>query len=578
MTGKELAERSTDAKPLGFGKRSVGGIVLIFLLNLFGFWLLLPAALLALSFFIDGALSLKSLSIGPLLLSYLVAAAFLVSGLLLSLYSILIFAYFGDGMPIASLPPTQLVDKGPYSRSRHPIYLGYTVSLIGLGVFFGSAAFLFIVLPAFTLGWVAYAYLYEERVLGRRYGDSYGRYKQSAPLLFSIDSLRRGKETIKHSITFMVTSVIFKAVNRIFFDVEVTGDPTPRVESPIIVMANHANYLDPFIINAVAVGTYPLPRYSPVGIGVVRESLRMLQNRTSLAMFPEGERSWDARPLLLGDTVVRFLQKASVPIMVVSLSGNYNAWPRWARRPRRAKIRVHFHPPFVLSPNMSVEENKKFLSEKLRSPGKSYDEAIEVKGKNLVRGLPLLLWRCPLCMTNESLRVEKGNRLRCSECYSTWELTRNYHLNLLGGSSDQEFRGEKALSDWYALIKDLEELTPMAMKYDFLHDGERAYLESGQVKYSCLHGLKKDFSHRGRVVLTDRRLVFFDKGRLLFDELSEIGRVVVEGNNRVELGFNDRVISIGFKDESPLKWQVYISRARAGAGSSRAKATAAGSD
>jgi hypothetical protein len=64
MTGKELAERSANAKPLDVRSRSVGGIVLIFLLNLIGFWLLLPASLLALSFFIDGVLSLGSLSIG----------------------------------------------------------------------------------------------------------------------------------------------------------------------------------------------------------------------------------------------------------------------------------------------------------------------------------------------------------------------------------------------------------------------------------------------------------------------------------------------------------------------------------
>lgn len=602
MTGKELAERSADAKPLGLEGRSIGGIVLIFLLNLLGFWLLLPAALLGLSFFIDGVLSLNSLSVGPTLLSYPVAAVLLVLGLLLSLYSILIFAYFGDGMPIASLPPTQLVTKGPYSRSRHPIYLGYTVSLIGVSIFVKSASFLFIVLPAFTLGWIVYALLYEERVLGRRYAERYASYKQFVPLLFSIESLRRGEQKIKHSVTFMVTSVVFKAVNRFLFDVEVTGDPAPSVESPIIVMANHANYLDPFIINAylkeyvrcsttetvfrnplarkyfVAVGTYSLARYNPVGIGAIRDSLRILKANTSLALFPEGERSWDATPLFLGDTVVRFLQKTSRPITVVNLSGNYNAWPRWARWPRRTKIKLHFHPPFVLSPKKSTEENKELLSKKLYSPGKSYDDSIEVNGKNLARGLPLLLWRCPLCMTNDSLHVEKENHVRCGACDSIWELKRNYHLNLLVNSSDRKPPAAQSLSEWYALIENAEEPAPIAKSYDFLQEDEKAYLESGQVKYSCFNKLKKRFSHKGRIVLTDRRLVFFGKGRVMFDELSDIGRVVIEGNNRVELGFAGKVISIRFKDESPLKWQAYISRAKADAGVSRIKTGAVDSD
>jgi 1-acyl-sn-glycerol-3-phosphate acyltransferase len=479
------------------------------------------------------------------------------------------------------------VDVGPYSRSRHPIYLGYTISLIGLGVYVGSASFLLIVLPTFTLCWVAYALLHEERVLGRRYGDLYARYRQSAPLLFSISSFRKQGERVEHPVIHMLTLVVFRVVNRIFFDVEVTGDPNPAVEFPLVVVANHATYLDTFIISAyvkervrcmstesvfrnpivrkycLAMGAFPHARYKPLIIGPIRQALEMLGQGISVGSYPEGERSWDGEPLDVPDAVVKYLHKAARPVLAINMSGNYNVFPRWARRPRRGKIKLHFHAPFVLSKDKSLAENKRILLEKIHGPGKSYDETIQVKGKNLARGLPLLLWRCPLCGTNDSLLVERGVHLRCGECDGRWKLESNYRLTLLGDSVDSMKHAPETLSGWYGLIKGPKDIAPITMDYGFLLEDEKAYLESGQVRYSCFRGLTRLFSHKGRIVLTDRRLIFFDKKRVLSDELSEINNTAIEGNGRIELGFPDKVISIRLKHESPLKWQAYIRRAKA---------------
>jgi len=206
------------------------------------------------------------------------------------------------------------------------------------------------------------------------------------------------------------------------------------------------------------------------------------------------------------------------------------------------------------------------LHERLHSPGTSYDESVWVKGKHPAKGLPLLLWRCPLCKTNDSLHVENGVYLRCGACDSRWELKRNYHLKLLSNSSDREAPEAKTLSDWYALIKEVQDISPADLTCDFIEEGERAYLESGRVRYSSYDKLKRCFCYQGELILTDRRLIFVDGEQVLSDALSDIEKVVIEGNNCVELGFSDKMISIKFNHESPLKWQAYIDRIRAVAG------------
>lgn len=77
---------------------------------------------------------------------------------------------------------TGLVTTGPYRVVRHPIYLGLSVSTIGLTVAFGNApAFLVVlssVVPSFR--WRA---LVEERLLIGVFGAQYGSYRENTKMI-----------------------------------------------------------------------------------------------------------------------------------------------------------------------------------------------------------------------------------------------------------------------------------------------------------------------------------------------------------------------------------------------------------
>lgn len=70
-----------------------------------------------------------------------------------------------------------LVTDGPYRISRHPMYLGMTVSLAGLAVLLGSVTPA-IVIPAFVWVMAKEFIPVEEQAMEETFGDAWREYKK----------------------------------------------------------------------------------------------------------------------------------------------------------------------------------------------------------------------------------------------------------------------------------------------------------------------------------------------------------------------------------------------------------------
>jgi protein-S-isoprenylcysteine O-methyltransferase Ste14 len=88
--------------------------------------------------------------------------------------------------------PPELITKGVFQYSRHPIYLGALLAYLGLLIF----TFSLISLGFLVIIWIFYDILasYEERMLLNLYGNAYEEYKDSVPKWFSILRLDRSKK------------------------------------------------------------------------------------------------------------------------------------------------------------------------------------------------------------------------------------------------------------------------------------------------------------------------------------------------------------------------------------------------
>lgn len=87
-------------------------------------------------------------------------------------------ASFDHGSP---LPSPLLVTNGVYRWLPHPMYTGFTLTVLGLAMFFQSPGALWLAVPATALGSAALVFGYERPALERRFGAAAHEYRWLPP-------------------------------------------------------------------------------------------------------------------------------------------------------------------------------------------------------------------------------------------------------------------------------------------------------------------------------------------------------------------------------------------------------------
>jgi hypothetical protein len=102
--------------------------------------------------------------------------------------------------------------------------------------------------------------------------------------------------------------------------------------------------------------------------------------------------------------------------------------------------------------------------------------------------MTLLLWRCPVCGTNDALQYQvrwfRPDHLRCSHCSTLWEVRRvigeDYRLRVIAGEIAPAGL-ELPLAEWYDRMKAAFKLEPLGDQPVELGSDEVLYLEGTQV-------------------------------------------------------------------------------------------------
>lgn len=109
--------------------------------------------------------------------------SFVIWGIPLLLWGYLQYRYVGryrhpraGGSSGMDVPPDQIVDTGPYSFCRNPMYLGHVIFMAGLAITFWSwIAFILLIVRAV---WFHSRVLNDERRLHLRFGQPYAEFCQ----------------------------------------------------------------------------------------------------------------------------------------------------------------------------------------------------------------------------------------------------------------------------------------------------------------------------------------------------------------------------------------------------------------
>lgn len=199
--------------------------------------------------------------------------------------------------------------------------------------------------------------------------------------------------------------------------------------------------------------------------------------------------------------------------------------------------------------------------------------------------IPLLLWRCPLCATNDALthtaRWPRRDRVNCAHCHARWQVRRavgdNFYLELTSAAPPVE----RSITAWYDEMKKGLHLAEIRDPQSDLGPGEPLYLASRPAELwlgpeSPAGGGESEgvgtLASRGRLFLTGRRLLWMGDTHRAFP-LESITRASTILTLGMAVSCGRELFFFRFLGESPLKWVTYLSLVGAQTGAGRRLAT-----
>jgi hypothetical protein len=207
-----------------------------------------------------------------------------------------------------------------------------------------------------------------------------------------------------------------------------------------------------------------------------------------------------------------------------------------------------------------------------------------------------LLWRCPLCTSNDALRHRsrflQPDQVTCTICGAQWRVRRvlgdNYYLKIThpGANGSAYPSGfELSITGWYDLMKQTVQLEALPEPPDLLEPGENLYLASGLATLWVeaepeirpdpgadlpVHSAADALVGTGSLYLTNRRILWHQPARAAEQPedcpeyqtftypLGQVNGIHTILNLGLFLVVGTQLFTLRFASESPLKWVTYM--------------------
>ncbi|MHB1454227.1 MAG: 1-acyl-sn-glycerol-3-phosphate acyltransferase [Saccharofermentanales bacterium] len=252
-----------------------------------------------------------------------------------------------------------------------------------------------------------------------------------------------GKKPLHVLYAFSVYVMRFYA--KLFLNVKWDIDPEIfRLDRPLIVIANHPSYFDPFLAacavypieaNFLAADNYfrkPLTRWLITKVGAIpkvqfradpramKAMIKVIKRHGALGIFPEGTRSIHGRRMPVEETFTKFIKKMEADVVCVNSKGAYMTWPRWSQSGiRRGRITIHAS---VLATGDEIRESSLAELHGRIIAALDFDEykmqqadPFLYRSKAPASGLHNILHQCPRCGAEWVMKTS-GCSLYCTAC------------------------------------------------------------------------------------------------------------------------------------------------------------------
>jgi hypothetical protein len=289
------------------------------------------------------------------------------------------------------------------------------------------------------------------------------------------------------------------------------------------------------------IGIVPVSRNDAA---VVRAIFKMIKAERKITIYPEGGRRWDGRPIPWIPSTMKLYRRTGLPVYPVVVHGSYVAWPRWAKYPRPARIKLDFRPPMTVGKDEPLDAATRRLQEPV-----NFDDAIvddDVKPRWAYRpavGIHILLYRDPVTGKSGDVFTPDGYVVKNREGSMCYKMLPDSTLR------DEHSGDVVTTGDLYARIKSLP-----------LPRNANGSIVSNlvDVQFSSSYPDFQQWGNREATLHDDAILI--DGVEQPKWPLEEALSVQIERNWKLQINYQSGILQLGFLHEgSALQWLNHLS-------------------
>ena len=317
------------------------------------------------------------------------------------------------------------------------------------------------------------------------------------------------------------------------------------LKGPVYYVATEDIFSMGWISNVIRWIIAPIPiRKQTTDINAVMNCIRVAREGGTIAMAPEGNRTYSGRTEYMNPAVAGLARKMKLPIALFRIEGGYGVEPRWTDGRRKGPIKAYVSQ--VIEPEQYLTMSNEDLAATI-AKGLYVDEAQAggpyVSNKR-AEYLERAVYVCPFCGLAEF--ESHGNEITCKACGRTVTYGKDKVLSGVGFAFPFRFVGQ-----WYDYQKD--------------------YVNQMDVTQYAAKPLFRDMANISEVIVYRKKVLLWENAgialygdRVVFNEnreaelvipFAEADAVTVLGRNKLNIYYNKKIYQLkGGKRFNALKY------------------------
>lgn len=185
----------------------------------------------------------------------------------------------------------------------------------------------------------------------------------------------------------------------------------------------------------------------------IKDIMKVVKEDGAVLMMPEGRLSVNGTNQEMPKGLGKLIKKLNIPVISVVPHGAYLTGGKWITTKRKGLINIEsdilFMPEDLQA--LTAEEIEAKINKDMAYDDFEWNQQhnIEYKGKNLLKGVEGILYICPNCNSQFSLKGHK-NTITCKHCGSATHMDNTYKF------TNPPVEGINNIRDWYNYQVDFE--------------------------------------------------------------------------------------------------------------------------